>query len=30
MAALNQEKFALATDDAKEELRSGAKNINTS
>ena len=30
MAALNQEMFTLATDDTIEELRNGAKNINTS
>ena len=30
MAALNQERFTLATDDTIEELRNGAKNINTS
>ena len=29
MAALNQERFTLATDDKIEELRNGAKNINT-
>ena len=29
MAALNQERFTLATDDTIEELRNGAKNINT-
>jgi len=27
VAALNQERFALATDDTTEELRNGAKNI---
>ena len=30
MAALNQERFTLATDGTIEELRNGAKNINTS
>ena len=30
MAALNQERFTLATDDTIEELRNGTKNINTS
>ena len=30
MAALNQERFTLVTDDTIEELRNGAKNINTS
>ena len=30
MAALNQERFTLDTDDTIEELRNGAKNINTS
>ena len=30
MAALNQERFTPATDDTIEELRNGAKNINTS
>ena len=30
MAALNQERFTLGTDDTIEELRNGAKNINTS
>ena len=30
MAALNQERFTLATDDTIEELRNDAKNINTS
>ena len=30
MAALNQERFTLATDDTIEELRNGAKNISTS
>ena len=30
MAALNQERFTLATDNTIEELRNGAKNINTS
>ena len=30
MAALNHERFILATDDTKEELRNGAKNTNTS
>ena len=30
MAASNQERFTLATDDTIEELRNGAKNINTS
>ena len=29
MAALNQERFTLATNDTIEELRNGAKNINT-
>jgi len=30
MAALNQERFMLATDDTIEELRNGAKNTNAS
>ena len=30
MAALNQERFTLATDNTMEELQNGAKNINTS
>ena len=30
MAALNQERFTLATDDTIEELRNDAKNVNTS
>lgn len=30
MAALNQERFTPATDDTIEELRNGAKNVNTS
>ena len=30
MAASNQERFTLATDDTIEELRNGAKNVNTS
>ena len=30
MAAVNQERFNLATDDTIEKLRNGAKNINTS
>ena len=30
MAALNQERFTPATDDTMEELRNGAKNVNTS
>ena len=30
MAALNQERFPLAIDDKMEELRNGAKTINTS
>ena len=30
MAALNQERFTLATDDTIAELRNGAKNVNTS
>ena len=30
MAALNQERFTLATEDTIEVLRNGAKNVNTS
>ena len=30
MAELNQERLTLATDDTIEELRNGAKNVNTS
>ena len=30
MAAINQERFTLATDDTIEEVRNGTKNINTS
>ena len=30
MAALNQERFTLATDDTIEELQNGAQNIDTS